>query len=81
VTCIKDICNKYFLDQEEIIYLHNNNCLTLKSCRYMSETKKPKANILQQMLEDKKAIRQCIQEHGDVKKLAKKRGIKLATPV
>lgn len=47
----------------------------------MSETKKPKANILQQMLEDKKAIRQCIQEHGDVKKLAKKRGIKLATPL
>jgi len=47
----------------------------------MPETKKPKANILQQMLEDKKAIRQCIQEHGDVKKLAKKRGIKLATPV
>jgi hypothetical protein len=33
----------------------------------MPETKKPKANILQQMLEDKKAIRQCIQEHGDVK--------------
>lgn len=40
---------------------------------------KPKS-IFQKVLEDKRAIRKCIQEKGDIKKLAKERGIKFATP-
>ena len=39
---------------------------------------KEKANIFQRMLED---IRRCIQKGEDLKKLAKQRGIKFATPL
>ena len=38
-------------------------------------------SIFQQVLEDKRAIRQCIQTGGDIKKLAKERGIKFAMPL
>ncbi len=37
--------------------------------------------IFQRMLEDKRAIRRCIQQGGDLKVLAKERGIKFATPL
>lgn len=37
--------------------------------------------FFQKILEDKRAIRKCIQEGGDVKKLAKERGIKFVTPL
>ena len=37
--------------------------------------------FLKKMLEDKRAIRECIQKNGDLKKLAKERDIKFATPV
>lgn len=40
-----------------------------------------KTPFFQKILEDKRAIRKCIQEGGDVKKLAKERGIKFATPL
>ena len=38
-------------------------------------------SFLQKLLEDKRAIRECIQKNGDLKKLAKDRDIKFATPV
>ncbi len=38
-------------------------------------------NIFQHVLEDKRAIRKCILQGGDLKKLAKDRGIKFATPL
>lgn len=38
-------------------------------------------SIFQQVLEDKRAIRQCIQTGGDIKKLAKEHGIKFAMPL
>ena len=38
-------------------------------------------SIFQQVLEDKRAIRQCIQTGGDIKKLATERGIKFAMPL
>ena len=38
-------------------------------------------SIFQQILEDKRAIRQCIQSGGDIKKIAQERGIKFATPI
>ena len=41
---------------------------------------KEQINIFQRMLEDKRAIRQCIQTGGNLKELAKARGIKFATP-
>ncbi len=40
-----------------------------------------KAPFFRKVLEDKKAIKKCIQEGGDLKKIAKERGIKFATPV
>ena len=38
-------------------------------------------SIIQKVLEEKRAIRQCIQTGGDIKKVAKERGIKFATPL
>ncbi|EGF59625.1 hypothetical protein HMPREF9446_00172 [Bacteroides fluxus YIT 12057] len=38
-------------------------------------------SVFQKILEDKKAIRKCIQSRGDIKKIAKERGIKFATPL
>ena len=38
-------------------------------------------SIFKQVLEDKRAIRQCIQTVGDIKELAKERGIKFAMPL
>ena len=48
------------------------------------EMKTPKVDtksFFQKLLEDKRAIRECIQKNGDLKKLAKERDIKFATPV
>lgn len=42
---------------------------------------KEEANIFQRMLEDKRAIRRCIQNGEDLTKLAKQCGIKFATPL
>lgn len=38
-------------------------------------------SVFQKILEDKRAIRKCIQSGGDVKQIAKERGIKFATPI
>ncbi len=38
-------------------------------------------NIFLQMLEDKRAIRRCILQKGNLEELAKERGIKFATPL
>ena len=38
-------------------------------------------SFFQKLLEDKRAIRECIRKYGDLKKLAKERDIKFATPV
>lgn len=38
-------------------------------------------SIFQRMLEDKNVIRKCIQGKGDIKQIAKERGIKFATPL
>lgn len=38
-------------------------------------------SIFQKVLEDKRAIRDCIQKGGDVKQLAKERGIQFVTPL
>lgn len=38
-------------------------------------------SIFQRVLEDKRAIRCCIQKGEDVKTIAKERGIKFATPL
>ena len=42
---------------------------------------KQTAWYMTKLLEDKRAIRECIQKNGDLKKLAKERDIKFATPV
>ncbi|MDE7073672.1 MAG: hypothetical protein K2O69_01245 [Odoribacter sp.] len=47
----------------------------------MKTQEKKKVNIFQKIMEDKRAIRECIQTNGDLKKLAKKRDIKFATPI
>lgn len=38
-------------------------------------------SVLQKILEDKRAIRKCIQNGEDIKKIAKEREIKFATPL
>ena len=43
--------------------------------------KEKQLNIFRRMLEDKRAIRECIRKGGDLKKLAKDRGIKFAKPL
>lgn len=44
-------------------------------------TERKKKSIFQRVLDDKRAIRQCIQKGGDVKKVAEERGIRFATPL
>lgn len=39
------------------------------------------ANIFQQMLDDKRAIRDCIRNNGNLEQLAHDRNIRFATPV
>jgi len=37
--------------------------------------------IFTKMIEDKRALNRCIREGGDLDSVAKRRGIKLATPI
>lgn len=46
-----------------------------------STDKNIRKNVFQQILEDKRAIRECIQNGGNIEKVAKERGIKFATPL
>ena len=47
----------------------------------MKPTAKKTVNILEKMLEDKKAIQKCIRQGGDLKKLAQKRHVRFVTPL
>lgn len=48
----------------------------------MEKTQTKRAGIFfQKILEDKRAIRACVQSNGNLTKLAKERDIKFATPV
>ena len=38
-------------------------------------------SVFHKVLEDKRAIRQCIQNGGNIKDVAKERGIKFAMPI
>ena len=38
-------------------------------------------SVFQKILEDKRIIRECIQKGGDIKEIARQRGIKFATPL
>lgn len=38
-------------------------------------------NVFQKILEDKRAIRECIRKKGDLKKLEKERGFRFVTPL
>ena len=48
--------------------------------RTMKSTAKKSINILEKMLEDKKAIQKYIRQGGDLKKLAHKRHVRFVTP-
>ena len=50
-------------------------------CIAMEKEEQKKTNFFIKLLEDKKAMRECIQKGGDVDKTAKEHGIKLATPI
>lgn len=50
-------------------------------CIAMEKEEQKKTNFFIKLLEDKKAMRECIQKGGDVDKTAKEHGIKLATPL
>lgn len=53
----------------------------IKQTTMHKKTVHKEKSIFQQVLEDKRTIRQCIQTGGDIKKLAKERGIKFAMPL
>lgn len=62
-------------------YLCGSKRQRKKTNRTMKSTAKKKLNLLEKMMEDKKAIQKCIREGGDLKKIAKKRNVKFATPL
>ena len=48
----------------------------------MMKTEKEKQNnILERMLEDKKAIQKCIREKGDLKQVERERHVRFVTPL
>lgn len=47
----------------------------------MTAEERKKKSVFWKVIEDKKAIRKCIQSGGDLEKLAKERGLKFATPI
>ena len=55
--------------------------LKIKTNRFMKTTKAKTPNILERMMEDKKAIQKCIREGGDLKKIAKERNVRFTTPL
>lgn len=44
-------------------------------------TEQKSKSVFQRVLEDKRVIRECIRKGGNVKQIAKERGIKFATPL
>ena len=53
----------------------------IKTNRFMKTTKTKAHNIWEKIMKDKKTIHKCIREGGDLKKIAKERNIKFATPI
>lgn len=47
----------------------------------MEKKKQNTNNVLHRMMEDKIAIRECIRKGGDLKKVAKERGVVFAKPL
>lgn len=47
----------------------------------MKDKVKKYGSIFDKILDDKMAIRKCIQEGGDLKKLSKERNVRFVTPV
>lgn len=45
------------------------------------EKKQETKSIFQRVLDDKRAIRECIRKGGDISKIEEERGIKFATPL
>lgn len=62
-------------------YLCRSKLVKTKPNRTMKGTKTKQPNILVKMLEDKKAIQQCIRQGGDLKQVAQKRNVKFVTPL
>jgi hypothetical protein len=57
-------------------------CVFLPQNKIIKEMKKTEnKNFFIKLLEDKEAMRECIQNGGDVNKTAEEHGIKLATPL
>ncbi|MCM1219232.1 MAG: hypothetical protein NC548_32525 [Lachnospiraceae bacterium] len=70
--------NKYIKSKKKH-YLCNDK--RIKTNRTMKPVKTEPISILKKMLEDKKAIRKCIREKGDLKKLAQKRNVQFVAPL
>lgn len=62
-------------------YLCTSKVAKLKTNRSMKTATTKSVNILEKMMEDKKAIQKCIREGGDLKQLAKKRHVRFVTPL
>ena len=75
---LKDLCEEINRFSKKSVTFANKQGNTLMNEKNVI---KEKVNIFQRMLEDKRAIRRCIQKGEDLKQLAKQRGIKFATPL
>ena len=62
-------------------YLCKSKVSEHQTNRTMKPTAKKSVNILEKMLEDKKAIQKFIRQGGDLKKLAQKRHVRFVTPL
>lgn len=47
----------------------------------MTAEERKKKSVFWKVIEDKKAIRECLQSGGDLEKLAKERGLKFVKPI
>ena len=69
---------KYLQNSKDVVFVKEGG---IKTNRFMKTTKTKTPNILEKMMADKKAIHKCIREGGDLKKIAKERNIRFATPI
>jgi hypothetical protein len=57
------------------------NCEKPKIERMEAKKNKKQKSLILKLLEDRKAINECIRKGGDIQKLAEERGLKFAKPL
>lgn len=80
---IKKEGNKHFTKNDCLSKIKSYLCGTINQIilRMNKSAESKTKSVFQKILEDKRAIRKCIQNGEDIKKIAKEREIKFATPL